>query len=83
MFMATITLKNIPNDLYKRLKQMAKANHRSVNSEIIYTLERSLGISQENLQDIRVQLEEFRNRMAERGTLPAAETNDAINQGRA
>ena len=62
---------------------MAKANHRSINSEIIYTLEKSLGVSQENLQEIRVQLEEFRTRMAERGTLPAAETQDSINEGHA
>lgn len=41
-FMATITLKNIPDELYKRLKQSAKANHRSLNSEIIYCAERFL-----------------------------------------
>jgi len=80
--MATITLKNIPNDLYKRLKLMAKANHRSINSEIIYTLEKSLGVSQENLQEIRTQLEEFRTRMAERGSLPGSAIEEAINEGR-
>lgn len=40
--MATITLKNIPDDLYDRLKQAAKVHHRSVNSELIFYLERAL-----------------------------------------
>ena len=37
--MATITLKNIPDDLYEQLKQTAKAHHRSINSELINCLE--------------------------------------------
>jgi antitoxin FitA len=39
--MPTITLKNIPTDLYERLKQVAAANHRSINSEVIVCLERA------------------------------------------
>lgn len=38
--MATITLKNIPDDLYEKLKQRAMEHHRSVNSEVIVCLER-------------------------------------------
>jgi len=37
--MATITVKNIPDDLYERLKQRAEANRRSLNSEIIICIE--------------------------------------------
>ena len=37
--MATITLKNIPNDLHQRLKERATRHHRSLNSEIIASLE--------------------------------------------
>ena len=33
--MATITVKNIPDDIYEKFKENAKENHRSVNSEII------------------------------------------------
>jgi plasmid stability protein len=33
--MATITVKNIPDDIYEKLKEAAKENHRSVNSEVI------------------------------------------------
>lgn len=37
--MPAITLKNIPDDLYSRIKENAALNHRSINSEIIYCLE--------------------------------------------
>jgi len=37
--MPSITVKNIPDDLYKRLKLRAAANHRSINSEIIVCIE--------------------------------------------
>jgi antitoxin FitA len=40
--MPTITVKNIPDDLYERLKQLAKVNRRSINSEIIVCIERSV-----------------------------------------
>ena len=33
--MHTITLKNLPDDLYEKLKIQAQANFRSINSEII------------------------------------------------
>lgn len=41
--MPTLTLKNIPDDLYARLKEAAQAHHRSLNSEILYCVERTLG----------------------------------------
>jgi antitoxin FitA len=40
--MATITVKNIPDDLYANLKQSAAANHRSINGEVISCIERSV-----------------------------------------
>lgn len=40
--MPSITVKNIPEDLYARLKLAAKFNRRSINSEIIVCLERQL-----------------------------------------
>ena len=40
--MATITINNIPNDLYGQLKDAAKANRRSINSEVIVCIERRL-----------------------------------------
>jgi plasmid stability protein len=50
--MATLTVKNIPDDLYQRLKMQAEANHRSINGEIIACIEssvRSRGIDPEQI----------------------------------
>lgn len=41
--MSTITVKNIPVDLYERLKQSARAHRRSINSEILVCIERAVG----------------------------------------
>ena len=38
----TLTLKNIPDDVYVRLKLSASANRRSMNSEAIVCLEAAL-----------------------------------------
>jgi len=40
--MPTLTLKNIPDDTYTRLKEAARLHHRSMNSEILYCVERAL-----------------------------------------
>jgi plasmid stability protein len=40
--MATLTVKNIPDDIYNELKRSAAEHRRSLNSEIIVRLERSL-----------------------------------------
>lgn len=40
--MPTITLKNIPPDLYELLKESAAVNRRSINSEIITLIERGV-----------------------------------------
>jgi plasmid stability protein len=40
--MATLTVKNIPDELYARVKEAAARNRRSVNSEIIARIEASL-----------------------------------------
>ena len=39
--MATLTVKKIPEDVYQRLKSQAAQHHRSLNQEIIASLERS------------------------------------------
>ncbi len=37
--MVAITVKNIPAELYERVKERAKTNHRSINNELITILE--------------------------------------------
>ena len=40
--MATVTVKNIPDELYERLKSVAAINRRSINSEIIVCIENAV-----------------------------------------
>lgn len=40
--MHTITVKNIPSELYERLRNSAAENRRSINSEIIVCIERAI-----------------------------------------
>ncbi|MDY6846820.1 MAG: Arc family DNA-binding protein [Chloroflexota bacterium] len=40
--MTTFTVKNIPDDLYEKLKIAAKLNRRSINSEIIICIEKTV-----------------------------------------
>jgi antitoxin FitA len=40
--MPAITVKNIPVDLYEKLKRAAEISHRSINSEIIACIERAV-----------------------------------------
>jgi plasmid stability protein len=40
--MANITVKNIPDDLYKNLKNVAAINRRSLNNEIIVCIEKAV-----------------------------------------
>ncbi len=40
--MPTITVKNIPEELYEQLREVARRNRRSINGEIINRIERSL-----------------------------------------
>lgn len=40
--MATLNIKNFPNALYRRLKERARAQHRSMAQEVTHILERVL-----------------------------------------
>ncbi|MBL6986560.1 MAG: Arc family DNA-binding protein [Methylobacter sp.] len=40
--MPALTIKNIPDDLYRTLKQTAEIHRRSINSEVIFCLENAL-----------------------------------------
>ena len=37
-----LSIKNVPEELVRRLKERAKANHRSLQGEMLVTLEQSL-----------------------------------------
>ena len=79
--MATVTFKNIPDDLYEKLRQAASTHHRSVNSELIYCLEKTFMPGRASAVELADKAQALRNRVTvER--LDAAEINAAIHQGR-
>jgi plasmid stability protein len=46
--MISITLKGVPKDVHEALKKRAAVHRRSLNNEVIFTLESSMGlVSQE------------------------------------
>ena len=62
--MPTITVKNIPPELYERLKQSAKANRRSINSEIIVCIERAMSTQQALPEEIVAHARRLREKTA-------------------
>jgi plasmid stability protein len=51
--MITITIKGIPKQTHRELKKRAAAHRRSLNSEVIYVLESSLGDLLDQAMSIR------------------------------
>jgi len=78
---ATITLKNIPKDVYVRLKQVAELHHRSLNSEVIACLEHTLLPNRVLPQERLVRARQLRAAVKAK-SLKAADISKAIEQGR-
>ena len=49
----TITLKNVPPELHRSLKESARRNKRSLNQEAIHVLESSLGEAAKSRPSLR------------------------------
>lgn len=79
--MPTITLKNIPDDIYLRLKESAEAHHRSLNSEVIACLERTLLPTRVAPRERIDRARQLRQKLAAEA-FTAAEIDSAIGQGR-
>ena len=78
--MATITVKNIPDNVYDTLKQLAASHHRSINSEIIYLVEKFTGCSRYSPEDHLDMARKMRNKTKK--VVSLEEISDAINEGR-
>ncbi|MBN2700607.1 MAG: Arc family DNA-binding protein [Methylothermaceae bacterium] len=77
----TITLKNIPDDLYRRLKETAKAHHRSINGEVIVCLEQALLPTRLTGSEQIARARQLRSGLKP-GDFKADEISRAIDQGR-
>lgn len=79
--MASLTIKNIPDELYDMLKQSASAHHRSVNSELIHCLEKTLKPTPMTPDQLADSARVLRNRV-KATRLDTDEINQARIQGR-
>ena len=79
--MPAVTVKNIPETLYNRLKEAASAHHRSINSELIHCLEQMLLPKQISPSEYLKRARELR-RGIEADLVDIADIQDAINEGR-
>jgi plasmid stability protein len=78
----TITLKNIPDDIYASLREAADAHHRSLNGEAIACLQRVLLPNAMEPAERLNRARSLRSALPE-GAFRAANIADAIRQGRA
>ena len=60
--MATLTIKNIPDELYRQLKKTAEQHRRSLNREVIVCLERSLQNSRSDVGSLLARVRELRTK---------------------
>lgn len=79
--MAAITIKNIPEDLYHRLRHAAEAHRRSINGELIHCLELTLKPRQLPVAERLERIRRLRPAVGGEAITPA-EIADAIEQGR-
>lgn len=79
--MPTITVKNIPEDVYDRIKQQAQVNRRSLNSEIITLMERAVRSYRIDPDEFIAEARAIRELTADY-ILTDEELEQAINEGR-
>lgn len=78
---ATITLKNIPDDLYERLKEVAELHHRSLNMEVIACLEQALLPTRVTGEQRVARAQRLRASLPS-GAFSARDIDEAIDEGR-
>lgn len=79
--MPALTIKNIPDDLYRELKTVAEQHHRSINGEVIMCLKRALFPQKLPPEDRLTQIRALRSQIAP-NAFSDEEIEQAINDGR-
>lgn len=81
--MATLTIKNLPDEIYATLTKTAKRNRRSLNGEAIVTLEHGLQFAQPDLATTSARVRRNRAALKEKGVWLTDEIIDlAKDEGR-
>jgi antitoxin FitA len=81
MCMVTLTLKNIPETLYDKLKQNAAQNRRSLNSEILVCLEQAVATPKLKRTEVLERVRTLRQKTVNH-LLTQTELLEAKNEGR-
>jgi len=79
--MPALTIKNIPESLYQQLKIAAELHRRSINSEVIVCLEKTLAACKISPADRLSRIEQLRSRIRTNNITPE-DIELAINSGR-
>jgi len=80
--MPALTIKNIPDELYRKLKHVAEQHHRSINSEVIVCLKNSLLPRQVTPKDRLSHIQSLRAQVTF-NIITAEDIDNAIDEGRA
>lgn len=83
--MATLTIRNLPDELHERLKLQAKQNRRSLNQEVIADLVAKVGSNHDEDKRQRVlQMIALAGELRKELKVPltAEEIREGINEGR-
>jgi plasmid stability protein len=80
--MPTLTIKGLPDPLYRRLKRQAEAHRRSLNGEIIVCLERAISSGQPDARTWLARAQALRERIGLR-PLTERQVRAARRRGRA
>lgn len=75
-FMAVITIKNIPPSLHEKLKDRARRRGRSLNRELIHSLQE---LVESQPVDVKQMVEQLRN---QRKALPGKLTDELLEKAR-
>ena len=79
--MATLTIKNLPDDLYDALREAAAAHRRSIIAEATILLERGLGRRARSEENLLAEAERLRARAGVH--LTPELLSEALDEGRA
>lgn len=79
--MPALTIKNIPDDLYEELKHVAKQHDRSINSEVIVCLKRTLLPKKVSPDDMLNNIQALRSQITP-NIITEEDIDQAINKGR-
>ena len=76
-----VTLKDVPPELHERIKEAAANSGRSLNRQIIFTLEASLGSQKTSKEELVLRIQQRRGRLG--GFVDSTDVTEGIQGGRA